>query len=192
MLENDQEFLEKYISDGIEARKSIKVSAIMTISEILFDRLKKGGKLITFGNGGSAADAQHFAAELSGRFMKERKSFPAVALTTNSSSLTAIGNDYDFSKVFSRQLEGLCNKDDFVVGISTSGNSPNVVEGIRSAKLAGAFTLALTGRDGGKIKNVADYCIKVNSNSTPIIQEIHIAIIHMICYSFDTLLEKLQ
>jgi D-sedoheptulose 7-phosphate isomerase len=191
-LENDQEFLEKYISDGIEARKSIKVSAIMTISEILFDRLKKGGKLITFGNGGSAADAQHFAAELSGRFMKERKSFPAVALTTNSSSLTAIGNDYDFSKVFSRQLEGLCNKDDFVVGISTSGNSPNVVEGIRSAKLAGAFTLALTGRDGGKIKNVADYCIKVNSNSTPIIQEIHIAIIHMICYSFDTLLEKLQ
>ena len=192
MLENDKEFLEKYISDGIEARRSIEVSAVMTVSEILFDRLKIGGKLITFGNGGSAADAQHFAAELSGRFMKERKSFPAVALTTNSSSLTAIGNDYNFSKVFSRQLEGLCSKDDFVVGISTSGNSPNVVEGIRSAKLAGAYTLALTGRDGGMIKNVADYCIKVNSNSTPIIQEIHIAIIHMICYAFDTLLEKLH
>ena len=192
MLEIDHKFLEKYISDGIEARMSIEVSGIMTVSEILFDRLKKGGKLITFGNGGSAADAQHFAAELSGRFMKERKSFPAVALTTNSSSLTAIGNDYDFSKVFSRQLEGLCSKDDFVVGISTSGNSPNIVEGIRSAKLAGAYTLALTGRDGGKIKNVADYCIRVNSNSTPIIQESHIALIHMICYAFDTLLEKLQ
>ena len=192
MLEIDHKFLEKYISDGIEARMSIEVSAVITVSEILFDRLKKGGKLITFGNGGSAADAQHFAAELSGRFMKERKSFPAVALTTNSSSLTAIGNDYDFSKIFSRQIEGLCSKDDFVVGISTSGNSPNVVEGIRSAKLAGAYTLALTGRDGGMIKDVADYCIKVNSNSTPIIQESHIAIIHMICYAFDTLLEKLQ
>ena len=192
MLENDKEFLEKYISEGIEARRSIEVSGIMTVSEILFDRLKKGGELITFGNGGSAADAQHFAAELSGRFMKERKSFPAVALTTNSSSLTAIGNDYDFSKVFSRQLEGLCSKDDFVVGISTSGNSPNIVEGIRSAKLAGAYTLALTGRDGGMIKTIADYCIKVNSNSTPIIQESHVAIIHMICYAFDTILEKLH
>ena len=192
MLENDKEFLEKYISDGIEARRSIEVSSVIAVSEILFDRLKKGGKLITFGNGGSAADAQHFAAEFSGRFMKERKSFPAVALTTNSSSLTAIGNDYDFSKVFSRQLEGLCSKDDFVVGISTSGNSPNIVEGIRRAKLAGAYTLALTGRDGGMIKNIADYCIKVNSNSTPIIQESHIAIIHMICYAFDTLLDKLQ
>ena len=192
MLEIGHKFLEKYISEGIEARRSIEVSAVMTVSEILFDRLKKGGKLITFGNGGSAADAQHFAAEFSGRFMKERKSLPAVALTTNSSSLTAIGNDYDFSKVFSRQLEGLCNKDDFVVGISTSGNSPNIVEGIRSAKLAGAYTLALTGRDGGMIKTIADYCIKVNSNSTPIIQESHIATIHMICYAIDTLLDKLQ
>ena len=192
MLEIDHKFLEKYVSDGIEARRSIDVKSVVDISKVLYDRLTHGGKLITFGNGGSAADAQHFAAELSGRFMKERKSFPAVALTTNSSSLTAIGNDYDFSKVFSRQIEGLCSKDDFVVGISTSGNSPNVVEGIRSAKLAGAYTLALTGRDGGKIKNVADYCIRVNSNSTPIIQESHIAIIHMICYAFDTLLEKLH
>ena len=180
MLENDHKLLEKYVSDGIEARKSIEVSAIITVSEILFDRLKKGGKLITFGNGGSAADAQHFVAELSGRFMKERKSFPAVALTTNSSSLTAIGNDYDFSKVFSRQLEGICAKEDFVVGISTSGNSPNVIEGIRTARKIGAFTLALTGRDGGKVRNEADRCIRVNSDVTPLIQEVHIAIIHMI------------
>ena len=189
MLENDHKLLEKYVSDGIEARKSIEVSAIITVSEILFDRLKKGGKLITFGNGGSAADAQHFVAELSGRFMKERKSFPAVALTTNSSSLTAIGNDYDFSKVFSRQLEGICAKEDFVVGISTSGNSPNVIEGIRTARKIGAFTLALTGRDGGKVRNEADRCIRVNSDVTPLIQEVHIAIIHMICYSFDAMLE---
>jgi D-sedoheptulose 7-phosphate isomerase len=151
--------------------------------------MQKGGKLITFGNGGSAADAQHFAAELSGKFLKERKSFPAVALTTNSSSITAIGNDFDYSKVFSRQIEGLCSRNDFVVGISTSGNSQNVVEGIKKAKEIGAFTLGLTGREGGKLKNVADLCIKVKSDMTPIIQEVHIAIIHMICYSFDEMLE---
>ena len=151
-MENDKEFLEKYISDGIEARRSIDVGSVMDITKILHDQLTHGGKLITFGNGGSAADAQHFAAELSGRFMKERKSFPAYALTSNTSSLTAIGNDYDFSKVFSRQVEGICAKGDFVVGISTSGNSPNVIECIRTARKIGAFTLALTGRDGGKSK----------------------------------------
>ena len=114
MLEIDHKLLEKYISDGIEARRSIDVRSVIDISKVLYDRLTHGGKLITFGNGGSAADAQHFAAELSGRFMKERKSFPAYALTSNTSSLTAIGNDYDFSKVFSRQLEGICAKGDFV------------------------------------------------------------------------------
>ena len=187
-MENDLAFLEEYLSEGIEARKSIDPSVVIELAKVLLDRLKRGGKLITFGNGGSAADAQHFAAELSGRFMKERRSFPAIALTANTSSLTAIGNDYDFSKVFSRQLEGFCGKDDFVVGISTSGNSPNVLEGIVAAKRAGAFTLALTGRDGGAIKNIADYCIRVNSASTPLVQEAHITIIHMICYALDTLL----
>ena len=187
-MEIDVRDLKRYVDDGIEARRSIEAQEIANVSKILYHRLKRGGKLITFGNGGSAADAQHFAAELSGRFMKERRSFPAIALTTNTSSLTAIGNDYDFSKVFSRQLEGLCGKDDFVVGISTSGNSQNVVEGIISAKSVGAFTLALTGRDGGIVKNIADYCIRVNSTSTPLIQEAHITIIHMICYALDTLL----
>ena len=189
MLENDYEFLGKYISDGIEARRSIDIMSVVEVSKILYDRLTHGGKLITFGNGGSAADAQHFAAELSGRFMKERKSFPAYALTSSTSSLTAIGNDYEFSKVFSRQLEGICDKGDFVVGISTSGNSPNVVEGIRTARKIGAFTLALTGRDGGKVRDEADQCIRVNSDVTPLIQEVHIALIHMICYSFDAMLE---
>ena len=189
MLVNDHKLLEKYISDGIEARRSIEVSAVMTVSEILFDRLKKGGKLITFGNGGSAADAQHFAAELSGKFMKDRRPFPAVALTTNTSSLTAIGNDYSYAEVFSRQLEGLCAKDDFVVGISTSGNSQNVIGAMKKAREIGAFTLGLTGKDGGRLKNVVDQCINVNSDVTPIIQEVHIAIIHMICYSFDAILE---
>ena len=178
----DHRLLEKYISDGIEARRSIDIKSVVDVSKILYDRLTHGGKLITFGNGGSAA-------ELSGRFMKERKSFPAYALTSNTSSLTAIGNDYDFSKVFSRQLEGICAKEDFVVGISTSGNSPNVIEGIRTARKIGAFTLVLTRSDGGKVRNEADQCIRVNSDVTPLIQEVHIAIIHMICYSFDAMLE---
>ena len=175
--------------DGIEARKSIDVSEIVNVSRILYERLQKGGKLITFGNGGSAADAQHFAAELSGRFLKERKSFPAIALTTNTSSVTAIGNDYDYSKVFSRQIEGLCSGGDFVVGITTSGNSSNVIEGIRRAREMGTFTLGLTGKDGGKLMKEVDHCIRVNSSFTPIIQEVHIAIIHMICYSLDAMLE---
>lgn len=189
MLVNELSELEKYVADGLEARKSIKVREIIQVSKILYDRINKGGKLITFGNGGSAADAQHFAAELTGKFLKERKSFPAIALSTNTSSITAIGNDYDYSQIFSRQLEGLCSRGDFVVGISTSGNSLNVVEGVRKAREIGAFTLGLTGRDGGKVKNVADRCIRVDSNLTPIIQEVHIAIIHMICYSFDEMLE---
>ncbi len=188
-MENEFDFLEKYISEGIEARKSIDPSMVIELAGILLDKLKRGGKLITFGNGGSAADAQHFAAELSGRFIKERRSFPAIALTANTSSITAIGNDYDFSKVFSRQLEGLCSKDDFVVGISTSGNSNNVIEGMKKAREIGAFTLGMTGRDGGRLKGVVDNCIKVDSTFTPIIQEVHIAIIHMICYSFDEMLE---
>ena len=185
----DSEKLEKYIAEGIKSRTSIDAEEVIEVSSILFERMKRGGKLITFGNGGSAADAQHFAAELSGKFIKERRSFPAIALTTNTSSLTAIGNDYDYSQVFSRQLEGLCSKDDFVVGISTSGNSNNVIEGIKKAREIGAFTLGMTGRDGGKLKGAVDHCIKVNSTFTPIIQEVHIAIIHMICYSFDEMLE---
>ena len=185
----DPKKLEKYIAEGMESRRSIDPKEIMEVSKILFERMKRGGKLITLGNGGSAADAQHFAAELSGKFIRERRSFPAIALTTNTSSLTAIGNDYDYSQVFSRQIEGLCTKDDFVVGISTSGNSNNVIEGMRKAREIGAFTLGMTGRDGGRLKGVVDHCIKVNSTFTPIIQEVHIAIIHMICYSFDEMLE---
>lgn len=184
----DVDKLRKYIDDGVEARRSVDPKKIIDISKILYDRLERGGKLITFGNGGSAADAQHFAAELSGRFMKERRSLPAIALTTNSSSITAIGNDYDYSEVFSRQIDGLCNENDFVVGISTSGNSANVVKGIERAREKGAFTLGLMGNSGGKLAHVAESCIKVRSDFTPIIQEVHISIIHLICYSLDEML----
>lgn len=187
-MEIDAEKLRKYINEGVEARRSIDTRKVIYVSKILYDKLEKGGKLISFGNGGSAADAQHFAAELSGRFMKERKSLPAIALTTNNSSITAIGNDYSYSEVFSRQIDGLCNESDFAVGISTSGNSTNVVKGIQRAREIGAFTLALTGKGGGKLAQVAEECVKVDSDTTPIIQEVHISIIHMICYCLDEML----
>ena len=184
-MEIDLKQLERYITDGIDSRRSIAVREIIEVSKVILDRLNSGGKLITFGNGGSVADAQHFAAELSGRFMRQRRPFPAIALSTNTSSLTAIGNDYDYS----RQIEGTCTRNDHVVGISTSGNSPNVINGVRKAEEIGSYTLALTGMDGGKLRDEVDHCIRVKSNITPIIQEVYITIIHMICYSLDAMLK---
>ena len=148
--------------------------------------LGEGKKLLIMGNGGSAADAQHFAAEIIGRFKLERRALPAIALTTDSSVLTAIGNDYGFDAVFSRQIEGLANPGDLVFGISTSGNSPNVFAALEKARELGCKTIALLGRDGGIIKAVADLPLIVPSNDTPRIQEGHITIIHIIC----DLLEK--
>ena len=185
----DSSFLDKYIADGVEARRSISVTEIVEISTELYERLKNGGMLITFGNGGSAADAQHFAAELSGRFMKERRPFPAIALSTNTSSITTIGNDYSYFEIFSRQVGGMCSEKNFVVGISTFGNSKNVVEGLKKAREIGAFTLGFTGNSGGEVKKVAESCIRVESDVTLVIQDVHIAIIHMICYYFDEMLE---
>ena len=124
------------------------------------------------------------------REILERKGFfPAIALSTNTSSLTAIGNDYDYSRVFSRQIEGMFTRNDYLVGIRTSGDSQNVINGVRKAKEIGSYTLALTGMDGGKLRDEVDHCIRVISNRTPIIQEVHITVIHMICYSFDAMLE---
>ena len=143
--------------------------------------LKDGKKVILFGNGGSAADAQHIAAELVGKFSKERKSLPALSLTTNSSNLTAIGNDYSFDVVFSRQCESLVDKGDVVIGISTSGNSKNVIKGLLVAKENGGYTIGLLGNEGGEIKSIVDLSIIVNSKSTPRIQEAHRVIYHIIC-----------
>ena len=134
MLEINPSEFEKYIEDGAKARRSISIKEVTDVSKVLFDHPKEGGKLITFGNGDSTADAEHFAAELSGRFLRERRPFPAIALSTNTTSFTAIGNDYDYSRVFSRQIEWVCTKNDYVVGISTSSNSPNVINGVRKAK----------------------------------------------------------
>ena len=155
--------------DILEAANRIKVC------------LKKGGKLILMGNGGSAGDSQHIAAELIGRFKKERKAIPAIALTVDTSSLTALGNDYGFETIFERQLEALAQKNDAVVGISTSGNSENVVLALKKANALGAATSGLVGNDGGKIKEVANLSIVIPSKDTASIQEVDITIGHIIC-----------
>ena len=142
---------------------------------------KAGGKVVLCGNGGSAADAQHIAGELVGQFMLKRQAFPAIALTTNTSILTAVANDYGYEAVFSRQIEALVTEKDVVVAISTSGNSPSVVEAIEMAKAKGAKTIGLTGGNGGKLAKVADLVLTVPSDATPRIQEAHITIGHIVC-----------
>lgn len=153
---------------------------------LLAETFKHGGKLLVMGNGGSAADAQHFVAEIVGRFKMERRGLPAVALSTDTSILTAIGNDYGFDKVFSRQIEALAVPSDLVVGISTSGNSPNVLLALKLAREQGCRTVGLLGKDGGSIKGVCDLALIVPTDDTPRVQEGHITIIHVVC----DLLEK--
>ena len=143
--------------------------------------LKNNGKVVLFGNGGSAADAQHMAAELIGRFKIDRQSIPAVALTTDTSVITSIGNDYDFNEIFSRQCEALVNKNDVVIAISTSGNSSNIINGIIKAKEKDSFVIGLTGSSGGKLKSEVDLLLDVQSNDTARIQEGHRIIIHSLC-----------
>jgi D-sedoheptulose 7-phosphate isomerase len=180
---------ENRVSKSIEASIAVKqrllgstelVSTVAKVSEILVDALDQGNKVLLFGNGGSAADAQHIAAEFIGRFAFDRPALPAFALSVNTSCVTAIGNDYGFDLVFSRQIEALGRPGDVAIGISTSGNSPNVLRGVSAAQKMGLYTIALTGQTGGKLKNVVDSCICVPSNETPRVQECHILIGHII------------
>jgi D-sedoheptulose 7-phosphate isomerase len=159
---------------------------IAEMVELLVQTFNRGGKLLVMGNGGSAADAQHFVAEIVGRYKMERRGLPAIALSTDTSILTAIGNDYGFDKVFSRQVEALASPGDLVVGISTSGNSPNVLLALQLARKTGCSTVGLLGKDGGSIKDVCDLALIVPTNDTPRVQEGHITIIHIVC----DLLEK--
>lgn len=147
--------------------------------------LKNGGHLFFCGNGGSAADAQHIAAELVGRFLKERKPLAATALSCNTSTMTAVGNDYGYDVIFSRQIEGLAKKGDVLFAISTSGNSKNVVLAVMAAKSMGVKTVGITGSKGGQLAQLCDECIKVPSDHTPRIQEMHIAVGHMVCEIID-------
>ena len=154
---------------------------IISVIEKIVKCIKNGNKIILFGNGGSASDAQHIAAEFIGRFKIERKSIPAIALTTDSSILTSLGNDYAFDTIFSRQCESMVINGDIVIGISTSGNSTNVKNGLVIAKEKGAITIGLLGNKGGKIKDIVDMSLIVDSSSTPRIQEAHRVIYHIIC-----------
>jgi D-sedoheptulose 7-phosphate isomerase len=180
-----EDCVSKSIQESIAAKQRLLgsadvISTVAKVSEILVDALKQGNKVLLFGNGGSAADAQHIAAEFVGRFAFDRPALPALALSVNPSCVTAIGNDYGFDVVFSRQIEALGRSGDVAIGISTSGNSPNVLRALAVARKMGLHTVALAGCTGGKLKEAVDHCICVPSNETPRIQECHILIGHII------------
>ncbi len=167
--------------DTISAMSEQLSPLIEKIAHLLAATLKDGHKVLIAGNGGSAADAQHFAAELVGRFLKERRPLPALALTTDSSILTAVGNDYGFDVVFSRQVEALAQPGDLFIGISTSGNSENVCRALDAARERGCRTLALIGGKEGRMARQAEHVLQVPSEYTPFIQEGHLLLIHLLC-----------
>jgi|SRR5579863_10205280 D-sedoheptulose 7-phosphate isomerase len=187
-MTNTSDF-EQRVGQSIRASIAVKelllqngeiTSIIAKVSEVLIDAFRKGNKLLLFGNGGSAADAQHIAAEFVGRFAFDRPALPALALSVNTSCVTAIGNDYGFDLVFSRQIEALAHRGDVAIGISTSGNSPNVLRAMATAKKMGLHTVGLTGSSGNKLVDAVDYCICAPSSETPRIQECHILVGHII------------
>lgn len=158
---------------------------LVEASQIVVDALKNGNKVLLCGNGGSAADAQHIAAELTGRYKTERRGLPGIALTTDTSALTAIGNDYGYDRVFDRQVEALASSGDVIIGISTSGNSKNVLSALNLGKELGCKTIGLSGRDGGAMNESCDINLVVPSDDTPRIQEMHILFGHTICQIID-------
>ena len=178
-----EEFSE-HILAAQDTMKSI-VKQIETATKICIKSLKNNGKIIIMGNGGSAADAQHIAAELVGRYKTERKGLSAIALTTDTSAITSIANDYGFSRVFDRQIEALAQKDDVAIGISTGGTSPNVVNALVTANSLGCKTIGLSGKDGGDFNAICDVNLLVNANDTARIQEIHILIGHTMCHLIE-------
>jgi D-sedoheptulose 7-phosphate isomerase len=187
MIEETLEQSSKIIADLHDLSDEIDKTANLIITAI-----NKNRKIIIIGNGGSAADAQHIAAEFLGRYKLKRKSIPAIALTSNSSTTTAIANDYDFSDIFSRQCESLVSKGDVVIGISTSGNSENVVKGLKTSSKNGGLTIGLLGNKGGKIKNIVDVSLIVKDTSIPRIQEAHRVIYHIICEIVEEELARIE
>ncbi len=168
-----------------EAFVNENLNRIVAVVEAVTTALKAGNKILLFGNGGSAADAQHLAAEFVNRFVIERPPLPAIALTTDTSVITSIGNDYDFADIFSKQIRAIGQKGDIAWGMSTSGTSMNVVKGLEAAKKIGMVTIGLTGRDGGDVAKIVDHALNVSSTSTPRIQEVHITVGHVICEMVD-------
>ena len=169
-----------YLLELVKKDKDFLNEIIKIVSTIV-ESLKEGKKILFMGNGGSAGDSQHMAAEFICRFIKDRQSIPGLALTTDSSVLTAISNDYGYEKIFSRQIEGLGKKFDTVIAFSTSGNSKNIILGLQKARELGLNTIGLTGKSGGEMSKYCDYILKIPSLQTPRIQELHILIGHIIC-----------
>ncbi|MCK5506220.1 MAG: D-sedoheptulose 7-phosphate isomerase [Thermodesulfovibrionia bacterium] len=171
---------EKFVKENIDS--------IIEVSRLLADTFNRGDKLLLFGNGGSASDASHIAAEFVNRFRKERPAFPAVALNTDMAVLTSIANDYDYADVFVRQLKALAREGDVVIAISTSGNSPNVIKAVEAAKRKRLKTIAFTGAKGDKLASKCDYVFSVPSGNTPRVQETHITLGHVLCQMVEELL----
>ena len=183
-----ENLIQQNFAEHIVVAQASAIKLNETVAEackLVLDCIKKGNKILLFGNGGSAADAQHIAAEFTGRFVKERKGLPAIALTTDTSALTAIANDYGYEAVFSRQVEALAQPGDVLIGISTSGNSGNVIKALNAGKDMGCTTIGLSGRDGGQMNAICNINLVVPSDITARIQEIHILIGHIICESVD-------
>jgi len=184
MMKKVREIVIEELEESARVKKKMAENLpdeIVSAIDMIIDSYKTGGKVLLIGNGGSAADAQHIAAELVGRFKLERKGLPAIALTTDTSILTALANDYGYDTVFSRQLDTLANEKDVLIAITTSGTSPNILKAVKVAKSKKVKVIGLTGGDGGKLKDVVDLAIIVPSNNTPRIQEAHITIGHIIC-----------
>src|SRR5215470_11281592 len=183
-LQNFEEKIRSMAADGLDAKRRFferSCRDLARAARMIIESMRGGGKLLTFGNGGSAADAQHVAAELAFKMGRERKALPALALTTDTSLLTAIGNDRSFDFIFARQVQALGRKGDIVLAISTSGNSPNVIEAIKQARAMEIRTIGLLGAGGGKVAALVDLALIVPHSETPRIQEVHIAASHIIC-----------
>jgi len=183
--------IQQNLSDSITAKERVASSHLEEIKELarwIATAIDSGGKLLIFGNGGSAADAQHMAAEFVNRFLIDRRPLPAIALTTDSSILTSIGNDFSFDQIFAKQVLALGHPGDVALGVSTSGNSPNVIKGIEAARERGMKTAVLTGKNGGSLRELADLAINVDHEKTPAIQEAHIWVEHLLCQLVDELL----
>ena len=179
-----KEKIKNILQDSISVKERILENQIDTIQKVVFlviTCLKRDGKIFFFGNGGSAADSQHLASEFVGRFQKERNPLPAISLTTDTSVITSLSNDYNFEIVFARQIEALGERGDLAIGITTSGKSKNVILGLKKAKEMDLKTIALTGEGGKNLKEIADICLVIPSNKTCRIQEAHITIGHIIC-----------
>lgn len=187
-MRNSKSLIEHFVSESIRVKTEFfetNTSLVAETAARMAAALRDGRKVLLFGNGGSAADAQHIAAEFVGRFIPDRIPLPAISLATDTSALTALGNDYGYSAVFSRQLQALGNAGDIAIGISTSGNSPSVLEALDVARSKGLFTIGFTGQDGGKMSGKADVLFCVPTRMTPRIQETHILLGHILCELID-------